>query len=194
MKYVINALLVLLIGYLCFRLYSSIKEPIAFQEVKNARQKVVVEKLQDIQKVQEIYRDITGEFADNFDSLAYVLNYDSIPFVNLVGDPDDPENMDKVQRIVTYSAAIDSVRAMGINPDSLAYIPFAPAGTKFDIDADTISYQSSVVSVVEVGTRWETFMGKFADPSYQKYDSRYNPKARLKFGDMSKPTLTGNWE
>lgn len=194
MKYVINTLLVLLIGYLCFRLYSSIKEPIAFQEVKNARQKVVVEKLQDIQKVQEIYRDIKGEFAGSFDSLAYVLKNDSIPFVSLVGDPDDPENMDKVERIVTYSPAIDSIRGMGINLDSLAYVPFAPAGTKFDIDADTLSYQSSMVSVVEVGTRWETFMGKFGDPSYQKYDSRYNPKARLKFGDMSKPTLTGNWE
>jgi hypothetical protein len=194
MKYVINALLVLLIGYLCFRLYSSIKEPIAFQEVKNARQQVVVAKLQDIQKVQEIYRDITGEFAASFDSLVYVLKNDSIPFVNLIGDPDDPENMDKVIKIVTYSAAIDSIKSMGINLDSIAFVPFAPSGTQFDIDADTLTYQSSNVSVVEVGTRWEVFMGKFGDPLYQKYDSRYDPKARLKFGDMSKPTLTGNWE
>jgi len=194
MKYVINALLILLIAYLCFRLYSSIKEPIAFGDVKNKRVNAVVAQLQQIQKAQEIYRDITGEFAASFDTLTHVLKYDSIPFVNLIGDPDDPENMDKVERVVTYSPAIDTIIALGINLDSMMYVPFADRGTKFDIDADTMTYQNSMVSVTEVGTRWRVFMGKFADPLYQKYDSAYDPDARIKFGDMNKPTLTGNWE
>ena len=193
MRIAINVLLVALIGFLIYMLVNSIKEPIAFQGFKKQREAAVVERLTDVKTAQEIYREITGEFAGNFDSLNFVLRNDSIPFVNLIGDPDDPENMDKVQRIVTYTAAMDSINALGLNLDSLRYIPFG-GGKTFSIEADTLTYQSSLVHVVQVGTRWETFMGEFADVSYQKYDSGYDPKKVLKFGDMTKPTLTGNWE
>jgi hypothetical protein len=64
----------------------------------------------------------------------------------------------------------------------------------FDIAADTIEYQKTTVSVVEVGTKWKNFMGKFADPKYGKYDSRYDPNGTIKFGDMLKPNISGNWE
>ncbi len=194
MKYIINLLLVALIAFLAYTLYSNIKDPIAFQDTKAARQKVVVDRLMDIRQAQEIYRDITGQFAPTFDTLVYVLKNDSIPFENIIGDPDDPTNMDLVVRTVTYEPAIDTVRALGLNLDSLQFVPFAPQGITFDISADTLTYQQSMVSVVEVGTRWREFMGRFADPRYAKYDSRYDPNARLKFGDMTKPNLTGNWE
>jgi hypothetical protein len=193
MKIVINVLLVALIAFLAYMLYANIKDPIAFHAEKDSRSKVVVERLKDIRKAQEIYRDIKGEFASSFDSLLYVLKNDSIPFENIIGDPDDPTNMEKVVRTITYSAAIDSIRSLGLNLDSLRYVPFSK-GTEFTIDADTISYQQSVVSVVEVSTRWKEFMGGFASKRYAKYDSRYDPENRLKFGDMSKPNLTGNWE
>ena len=194
MKIVINTLLVALIVFLAYLLYANIKDPIAFQDVKNMRSQVVVEKLQEIRKAQEIYRDITGVFANSFDTLTYVLTNDSIPFENIIGDPDDPSNMEFVVRTITYSAAIDTIRALGINLDSLRYVPFAEAGTEFTIEADTMSYQQSMVSVVEVGTRWREFMGQYASKRYAKYDSRYDPDNRIKFGDMTKPNLTGNWE
>jgi type II secretory pathway pseudopilin PulG len=194
MKILINIVLVALIVLLAYMLYSNIKEPIAFQDTKNARSKVVVERLQDIRTAQEIYRDIKGQFAASFDSLEYVLKNDSIPFENIIGDPDDPTNMDLVVRTVTYSAAIDTIRKLQINLDSLRYVPFAPSGTEFTIDADTLTYQQSLVAVVEVGTRWKEFMGPFGSKRYAKYDSRFDPENRIKFGDMSKPNLTGNWE
>lgn len=194
MKIVINILLVALIALLAYMLYANIKDPIAFQDEKNRRSQVVVERLQDIRTSQELYRDIKGTFASSFDSLAYVLTYDSIPFENIIGDPDDPTNMELVVRTVTYSSAFDSIRAMGINLDSLRFVPFAEPGTEFTLDADTLTYQQSLVSVVEVSTRWKAFMGPYASKRYAKYDSRYDPENRIKFGDMTKPNLTGNWE
>ena len=194
MKILINLVLVAIIALLAYMLYANIKDPIAFQDVKNKRSKAVVERLQDIRTAQEIYRDIKGTFANSFDSLSHVLKNDSIPFENIIGDPDDPTNMDLVVRTVTYSAAIDSINALGINLDSLRFVPFADSGTEFDIQADTMTYQQSLVSVVEVGTRWKAFMGPFGSKRYAKYDSRYDPDNRVKFGDMSKPNLTGNWE
>jgi len=182
-----------LIALLAYMLYSSIKEPIAFGEAKDYRKGKVVNKLETIRKAQEIYRSITGEFASSFDELSNTLTNDSIPFEKIIGDPDDPTNADKFERFITYSLAIDTIRALGINLDSLRYIPFS-GGKSFEIAADTIEYQKTTVSVVEVGTKWKNFMGKYADPKYGKYDSRYDPNKTIKFGDMLKPIISGNWE
>ena len=192
MKLIISLVLAAVIGFLGYLLYLNIREPIAFQQVKNSREDVVVDKLKEIRTAQEIYRDITGMFAGDFDSLAYVLKTDSITFENIMGDPDDPTNSNFI-RTITKTPAIDSIRSLGINLDSLRYIPFTE-GEQFNISADTMTYQSTLVNVVEVGTRWKTFMGRYGSGKYSKYDNSYNPNKMLKFGDMNAPNLTGNWE
>lgn len=194
MKYVINVFLFAIIFFLIYMLINSIKEPIAFREEKVRRENAVIEKLKEVRKSQEIYRDVTGGFASNWDTLIYVLKNDSIPYENIMGDPDDPENMEKVVRTTTYSSAYDTIKALGIDLDKLMIIPYATQGVVFDIMADTLTYQQSKVHVVEVGTRYGAFMGEFADAKFSKYDSRYSPNKRLKFGDLTKPNLTGNWE
>lgn len=194
MKAIINVILVLVIALLAFMLYNAIKEPIAFAEAKAAKKEVVVQKLQTIRRAQEVYRTITGKFASSFDSLAYVLNTGQIPTIKLVEDPEDPTNPDKFTKTTTYTPAKDSIRSFGItNADSLRYVPFA-GGIQFEISADTLTYQQTLVSVTEVGTQWKNFMGIFADPKYSKYDAGYEPNATIKFGDMNKPNLAGNWE
>jgi len=190
MRWIISLILSALIAFLIYSLYISIKEPISFQAEKTTRKDKVTAKLEEIRSCQEIYRDITGQFAHNFDTLVYVLTNDSIPFVNIEGDPDDPNS--NFTKTTTYSMAIDSIRGMGVNLDSLKYVPYS-AGKEFAIQADTITYQQTNVPVVEVGTRWIEFMGEFASPKYQKYDNLYDPSAMLKFGDMQKPSLSGNW-
>ncbi len=194
MKYILNIILVLAILLLGYMLVNSIKEPIAFEAAKSMRKGRVEVKLKNIRRAQEVFRMITGNFAPTFDSLSVVLNNDSIPTIKLLEDPDDPTNQDKFQTLITYSSAKDSLAAMGIsNIDSLRYVPFTD-GMTFKINADTMTYQQTLVSVVEVGTQWKNFMGKFASRKYSRYDSRYDPDAMLKFGNMNKPNLSGNWE
>ena len=159
MRYVVNIVLVLLIALLAYMLYSSIKEPIAFGEAKDYRKSKVVNKLETIRKAQEIYRNIKGEFASSFEDLKHTLTTDSIPFEKIIGDPDDPTNADKFERFLTFSPAIDTIRALGIDLDSLKFIPFS-GGKSFEIAADTIEYQKTMVSVVEVGTKWKNFYGQ----------------------------------
>ncbi len=193
MKFLINLFLILLIGLLGYMLYQSIKEPVKFGETKNYRKNVVVDKLQKIRTAQELYRSIKGGFAGSWDDLVMTLKTDSIPHVKTIGDPDDPTNSEKFQRIVTYTPAIDTVRALGLDLDNLAIVPFS-GGKKFDITADSIEYQKTTVSVVEVGTPWKSFMGEFGDPKFRMYDKMYDPNKKLKFGDLTKPNLSGNWE
>ena len=195
MKIAINLLLVALIVFLGFLLYANIKEPIEFKRIKTQREIAVVEKLKEVRQAQEHYRSITGIFSNNFDSLAYVLKTGQFMVINVQGDPDDPNfDISQITYDTAYFSAIDSMNSLGINLDSLRYVPFAPSGTTFDIQADTIEYQKTLVPVVEVGVRRALFMGAYGDERFAKYDKNYAPNARVKFGDMNAPNTSGNWE
>ncbi|MBK7220829.1 MAG: hypothetical protein IPH94_05655 [Saprospiraceae bacterium] len=193
MKVAINLLLTALIFLLIYMIYTSIREPIAFQEEKGRRVDVVIARLKQIKTSQEIYRSIKGNFAGSFEELINVLKTDKIPFEKIENDPSDPTNEDKFIRSTSYAPAIDTINAMGINLDSIPFVPFT-SGQKFEIAADTIEYQNSKVPVVQIGTKWKVFMGPFGDAKYKKYDKYFDPEKMLKFGDLTTPNLNGNWE
>jgi hypothetical protein len=193
MKYVINLVLVLLIIVLAYLLYQSILEPIEFTGEKVKREKVVINRLKQIRTSQELFREITDSFANNFDTLFYVLKNDSIPVIKTIGNPDEVTSIEEVQYDTIYFSAIDSIGQLNINLDSLAFVPFT-SGKKFIIASGEIDYQKTKVNVVEVGTRYKDFMGMYADKKYQKYETGYDPEKMIKFGDMNTPNLTGNWE
>jgi hypothetical protein len=191
MRIIANIFIVLLIGFLAWLLYSSIQEPIAFGDEKAKREKAVVNKLKKVRKAQEFYKDVTGMYANNFDSLSHVLRTGSFSEVRVTGDPDDPTAEFELDTF--YTPAYDTIEKMGWNLDSLKYVPYAE-GVTFNIEADTIEYQQTKTAVVQVGVKREKFMGKYADPRFSKYDKRYDPTTLLKFGDMTKPSVSGNWE
>lgn len=193
MKVAINLFLTAMIFLLVYMIYASIREPIAFQEEKGKRVDVVIARLKQIKTSQEIYRSIKGTFAGSFEELTTVLKNEKIPFEKIESDPSDPTNEDKFVRSISYSPAIDSIIAMGINLDSIPFVPFT-SGQKFEIQADTIEYQSTKVPVVQVGTKWKVFMGPYGDVKYKKYDKYFDPEKMLKFGDLTTPNLNGNWE
>lgn len=192
MKIALNLIVLLLIAGLAYALVGGISEPIKFKDEYNKRKDAVTGKMEQIRKAQEIYREITGEFAGSFDTLSYVLTNDSIPFIRLEADPEDPTNEDKYVRVVTYSSAIDSIRAMKIDLGDLATVPFSN-NAKFEMQSDTTTYQSTLVPVMECMTRYKEFMGPYADAKYSKYDDHYDPNARIGFGSLSSPNLEGNW-
>jgi len=194
MKLIISLVLVAVIGFLIYLLVININDPIKFMAEKDRREQVVIARLKQIRTAEEFYRDITGSFAGNFDTLKEVLSKGQFKIISVLGDPDDP-NFDRnnLEYDTTFLPAIDSISSLGINLDSIRFVPFG-GGVTFDIAADTISYQSTQVNVVEVGVPRKVFMGKYADPIYSKYDNRYNPDSRLKFGDMGSPNISGNWE
>lgn len=195
MRIVINLLLlaaVVLFGYLT---YSSIRTPIDFKAELDKRESVIIRKLMKIRTAQELYRDVTnGSYAKDWTQLKDTLTTGKLRFINIVGDPDDL-NFDPSQlvRDTTYKNAIDTVRALGLNLDSLKYVPYSD-GKTFDMDADTMTFKSTLVNVIEVKTPYKNFMGPFADIKYSKYDQRYSPDNVIKFGDMTKPTTAGSWD
>ncbi|MBK8566110.1 MAG: hypothetical protein IPN76_22895 [Saprospiraceae bacterium] len=189
---IFNALMFLLIIGLGYVLYTQIQEPIAFQNMKSEREKAVIDKLVKIRKAQEAYRGVTGKFAGSFEELSNTLKTGRFVIVNIKGDADDINNQ-KITYDTSYVSAIDSIMTLGIELDGLDVVPYGD-GAKFDIKADTATYQQTLVDVVEVGTAYGTFMAQFKDPKFKKYDEKYDPKKKIKFGDLSRPLLTGTWE
>ena len=194
MKLVINVALLLIAAFLVYTLYGSIEEPIAFGDERVKRTDAVVERLKDVRQAQQLYRDVTGQgFAPTFDTLQEVLRNGRIPIVSVYGDVDDPNFDGEIRYDTIYKSAYDSIQALGIVLDSLPYIPYT-GGEKFEIWADTVTYQSTLVDVVEVKTYYKSFMGEYADPRFARYDQAYDPNKPLKFGNRSSPSLSGNWE
>ncbi len=193
MRIILNVILIILIAVIGYLLVNSIQEPIKFKAEKDRRTNAVMDKLLTIRKMQEFHRDIKdGEFAGSFDSLKHVLTYGRFRNIKVTGDPDDPNFTGQITYDTTYRAAVDTIKALGINLDSLRYVPYGEGAT-FSIEADTLTYQSTLVHVVEVGTPIKTFMGPYADLRYTKYDNSYKPNNLIKFGDLNKPNLSGNW-
>jgi hypothetical protein len=192
-RLIFNALMFLLIVFLGYVLYVQIQEPIAFQGQKARREQAVIDQLIQIRKAQEAYRGANGQFAPDFEELKIGLENGRFTIVQVYGDPDDPNNTEAIRYDTTYQPAIDSVRTMGIELDGIGLVPFGK-GMEFEIHADTTTYQSALVDVVEVGIAYEIFMGQYGDPKFKKYDERFDPKKKIKFGDLNKPILTGSWE
>lgn len=200
MRLIINLVLVALVALLIYVLYSSINEPIAFQAEKARREGAVIDRLTDIRKAQELYREVHGEYAKDFDSLVSTLNNGKIPVVKVIGDPDDPTNTDAIRYDTTFVPAMNyfkdyetTMAKRTIHLDSLRYVPFTK-GQQFLVQADTLTYQSTLVNVVEVGIPRTQFMGPYADERFKRYDASYDPNKTIKFGTMFAPNLAGNWE
>lgn len=190
MKLIFSIGLLLLSFFLVYLLAINIQEPIKFEKEKKMRESKVIAKLESIRTAQEFYKDITGEFAGNFDTLEHVLRTDSFSIVKIEGDPDDPTGKE-FKRTVIKRSAMDSLNFLEVDIKDLASVPLS--NEKFSIQADTMTYQSTLVNVTEVGTRYKSFMGEFASMKYTKYDNSYDPNKMMKFGDMNSPNLSGNW-
>jgi hypothetical protein len=195
MSKIINIVLVLITLVLGFWLYSSIKDPIEFNQELERRKFEVIAKLKKIQTAQDIYRAVTGKYAKSFDDLVTQIQNGNIEVVKLENDPTDPTNQDKFVKTVSLVPAKDSIRSLlgDLDLNTLKYVPFTEGKIEFSINADTLTHQSNLVNVVEVGTKYKDFMGEYGDPKYKKYDKFYDPEKMLKFGDMNSPNTNGNW-
>jgi hypothetical protein len=192
MRIVINLLLLALCALLIYLIYSNIKEPIVFEAELNKREGAVSKQLEKIRTAEEIYQRITGEYAANFDTLRSVLSTENIEIYKIIGDVDLENAVTEIETI--FIKASDSIARLGISLDSLEYVPYGREGAHFTMDADTLTFQNTLVNVVEVGIAKGAYMGKYADKKYMKYNPFYNPDDLIKFGDMNSPNTSGNWK
>lgn len=192
MKIAINIVLFLVAAALAYVLYQGIAEPIQFRSEWRDREGAVKDQLEKVRDAQIAYKSIVGRYASTFDSLEQTLKTESFIIKSLSGDPEVDAN---VVEIITKVSALDSMTTLGINLDSLRYIPYTN-GLVFDMETKVLDeYQNAKnIPVIKVSANVRDYMGPWAKMKYAKYDDAYKPKtAKTEFGDLNKPSTNGNW-
>ena len=181
------------------------RRPIDFDQTWKSREEVVREKLTSIAELQKMHKELTKVYADNFDSLFYVLTTDTFLMEMIVGDRYDT-NQVVTTKIVPY-AAKDSLLGL-IKKKELSMtieeyflflrkVPFAMEDMVFSMAAGEAIVEgtdSLMAPTFEVGTYIANYMPEYDSASYVIYENSYNPNhTKRKVGDLYKPSTAGNW-
>lgn len=205
MKKIFQVILGVVIIGLCYVLFEQIKTPMSFQETKNSREAIVIQKIKDIRSAQRAYKAQHMHYTADFDSLiSFVLN-DSIVIEKAVGSADDSVAVAKGQvKIEKFLiAAIDTVfgerKLTPAMVRNLDIIPFSN-NTQFILDAGMFTTDSKViVPVFECKAPYKAFL---MDLDEQELVNFINERANvymkypgIKVGAMNQATNdAGNWE
>jgi hypothetical protein len=173
---ILKIVLFLVILVMTYFLVETIAEPIRFEKEKNMRYAKVIERLKMIRTAQLAYRDVNGEFADDWDKLVDNTKNGELKIVKVIGNPDDSLDVIAGIRYDTIMVSIADSFFRNYPIDSLPLIPFAN-GKRFNLQAGKINKGNIKISVFEA---------EDAAP--------FDPRKVLRVGSMTDANLSGNWE
>lgn len=212
MKKVIQILLVLVIVFLGYKVYTSISTPIDFQKEQNLRSDAVVESLKNIRKAQLAFKEVNGKFTASWDSLVTFTKSGTLPLVRKIGSLTDAQlesGMTEAEalkqgiiiRDTVRVAVKDSLFGKEFNVDRLPYIPYTK-DEKFFLGTNVITTGSGVkVYVFEARAHNNQFLSELKETFGQEIVN-LNEKRRvdgkypgLKVGSLTETNNNaGNWE
>lgn len=164
----------LIVGYLTF---DSINSEINFRKKVAEVDQLVIERLETLRKIQLAYKEVNGEYADNFDKLFNFMNNGKYFKLKTVGENDGDVNNSKTDTIFVNP----KVGVLGLTQESnINYLKMIPPTDTaiFKINAGKITQNNVLVPVFEI-----------SDP--HPFNKGEKPK---KVGDMYNAVTTGNWK
>ncbi|MBC8320306.1 MAG: hypothetical protein H8E34_06270 [Bacteroidetes bacterium] len=181
-----------------FFVYESIMEPVRFNKEKKQREKVVIERLKDIRTSQFIYKQLSGAYAPNFDTLISFLKVAEIPVVKIIPDPNDTTYTITINDTVGYIKVADSLfgKRDNFNYTQLETVPFS-GGELFIMQADTIVRGGVKVHVFEAKAPFTTFLKGMNEQAIINIIAKFEDIEKypgLRVGSMTEPSTDGNWE
>jgi hypothetical protein len=180
-------------------------EPVKYDKVKTAREKVIIEKLEKIKTLQIEYKKLHNKYSDNFDSLKMFYQNDSMPIIKKVGEADTLSEIEALElglisRDTTYIAFKDTLfqDAEEFKIEHLNLVPFTHGKVSFDIDAGEISRANYKVPVFEVSCRMKDYLAdikfeKLRDNEINIINKEDDGFAGLKLGSMTEASTDGSW-
>jgi hypothetical protein len=198
MKRGIQLALTLSIVVLGYFVFDSINSKIQFEKELKKRKEAVTERLKDIRTAQIAYKNINGEYANDFDVLINFVKTGKMPIIKLVGDADDSLQVAQglVIRDTTYVNLMDTLfparltqnRIRAFYLDSIAYVPFS-GGERFMLDAGEIEKNKVKVKVFEAFASYKQMLKELET---ENHSIKLNEGLRV--GSMTEPSTSGNWE
>ncbi len=187
LKYILNLILLVAVGYLCFLLYKTIEEPIVFQEQETIRKEATVTKLKLIRSAEIAYRNANGKYQSDFDSLSNFIKTGNYTILTKVGDPNDTTVQVKID--TTYISLLDSLfKGDKSAVDDLLSVPFSD-GKKFMIEAGSIVKNDTEIPAFEAKVKYGDLYAGLVEKYYA-----YKKNDYLQVGSMTDGTTNGTWE
>lgn len=205
LKIAIQVVLVALVVFLVWKVYNSIMEPVKYEKVKTAREKVIIEKLEKIKTLQIEYKKLHDKYSDNFDSLKMFYLNDSMPIIKKVGEIDTLSEIEALElglisRDTTYIAFKDTLfkDAEEFKIENVHLVPFTHGKVSFDIDAGEITRANYKVPVFEVSCKMKDYLAdikfeKLRDNEINIINKEDDGFAGLKLGSMTEASTDGSW-
>ena len=187
MKTVIKILLVISIGLLAYFCVMSIQTPIRFAETKEAREKVIIQRLIDIGSAQTEFKDEKGGYTANFDEVVGFLKTAKKKSVLKEGSLSDKQleaglteakaaaivrkgNMQEImanglQNFRRDTAYLDQIEAVYGNRftqetiDQIAIVPFSE-NKKFDLKVNNSYFNATGIQMAlfEASVEYKTYL------------------------------------
>lgn len=201
---IIFAVLIIVLGVF---LVARIMQPINFKKERIKRENAAIERLKDIRKAQESYKDKYGKYTASFDTLIHFVNTDSFELsgFNIVGDW-DPDEMTKqeaikkglIEKTIIKKSVRDSLFTPDFDIDQLRYIPYTD-NKEFTMGAGEVETGSQVkVKVFEAYALYDDlFHGMDRQEVINYKDQRYKITQfeGVKVGSLTEANNNaGNWE
>jgi hypothetical protein len=198
MKKIVQVILAVVIIGLGYLVFESIMEPVRFKQEKLAREKVVIQKLKEIRNSQLIYKQLTGKYANGFDTLISFLKVAEIPVVKIIPDPTDTTYTRTINDTVGFINVSDSLfgKIAGFSFNAFKTIPYS-GGQLFEMQADTIERGGVNVNVFEAKAPFTAYLKGMDEQTIINLISKYEDIEKypgLKVGSMLEPSTDGNWE
>lgn len=211
MNNLFKLLLVVSAGALAFLCYESIVTPIEFNEVRDAREKVIVERLIDIRRAETEYRNIKGDYTASFDTLINFIKNDKAKIVLKEGELTDKQleegmtekkavKLGLIKRDTTYVSMLENLFGADYPVDSLRYIPFSSPRQEFTLEKDEITTGSAGIKVKVMAAK-APYASYLNDLDKQELINLIETTEKLekfpglKFGDIEQANNNaGNWE
>lgn len=208
MKLAIQLFLWLVIGFLAYMTYNSISEPIQFNKVKKARYAPVIERMKDIRDSELAYKQVTGKFAGDFESLIQFVDTAKYTIIQRRDSTVLDEARTKSFGVDMYQeiTLIDTLGFVSVK-DSLfgdsgrykdmMYVPTTNKGEKFSLDAGIIMKNKTPIPVFEAKVAKEALLKDQPKDlvnmekqvvSVDDINGEY-----ITVGSMTEVNTTGNW-
>ena len=188
------------------QIYSSINGPIKFNKVKNERYTQVINRLKDIRNAQIAHKDVTGFYANNFDSLvsfvdngiftliekrdSSYLEYNRLYRIDMLKEVEIVDTLG-------FVSVKDSLFGQNESYKMMAKVPIQGTDSEFSIKADIIDKNGYQVPVFEVKVAKNIVLfdqNKDLLDQENKVISVDGVNGReIILGSMSEVSTSGNW-
>tara|TARA_B100000963_G_scaffold17560_1_gene13460 strand:- start:12966 stop:13616 length:651 start_codon:yes stop_codon:yes gene_type:complete len=207
MKLGIQAALWILSIFFAYKIYDSISGPIKFNQVKNQRFALVIDRLKDIRTAQIAHKDVNGQFSNNFDSLVKFVDEGIFTLIEKRDSSyleyDRTYRIDLLKEVIVvdtlgFVPVKDSLFKNNNSYKKMAYLPIEGLeDSTFNIKAEIINKNGYKVPVFEVKISKNVLLFDQNEDLVKQenetvsVDGVNGPEIIL--GSLSKVSTNGNW-